>query len=171
MKWVTVISCLFLISFAESKYLPRKYRDVGKIFELSTFTFNSISHVVCMQLPSTFSCRLIQSLLGFQYKFFLKAQTFWKLFQMTTIHSNIVWARDFPYEVCELDKRLYHIQLSSANTATMQPWDKWTNISLVWEGLLDCPPPYLRVPCMSYWHIDVGKLDRIGPILASAVQS
>ncbi|XP_066485425.1 alpha-fetoprotein-like [Tiliqua scincoides] len=31
MKWVTFISCLFLISFAESKHLPRKYRDVVAI--------------------------------------------------------------------------------------------------------------------------------------------
>ncbi|CAI5790432.1 serum albumin-like [Podarcis lilfordi] len=29
MKWVTLISCLFLISSAESKQLPRRYRDVG----------------------------------------------------------------------------------------------------------------------------------------------
>uniref|UniRef100_A0A803T9W0 Albumin domain-containing protein n=1 Tax=Anolis carolinensis TaxID=28377 RepID=A0A803T9W0_ANOCA len=27
MKWVTFISCLLLVSFAESKHLPRKYRD------------------------------------------------------------------------------------------------------------------------------------------------
>ncbi|XP_061444788.1 albumin-like [Rhineura floridana] len=29
MKWVTFISCLFLVSLAESKHLPRSYRDVG----------------------------------------------------------------------------------------------------------------------------------------------
>ncbi|XP_062994077.1 alpha-fetoprotein-like [Elgaria multicarinata webbii] len=55
MKWVTFISCLFLVSFAESKHLPRRYRDVehdtiSRASDLSPVEFKAVSLVLYSQL-------------------------------------------------------------------------------------------------------------------------
>ncbi|XP_044300690.1 albumin-like isoform X2 [Varanus komodoensis] len=55
MKWVALISCLVLVSFAESNHLPRRYRDVGhdtikSVFEHFSSDFGSIVYALYSQI-------------------------------------------------------------------------------------------------------------------------
>ncbi|XP_067326633.1 uncharacterized protein [Anolis sagrei] len=56
MKWVTFISCLLLVSFAESKHLPRKYRDadvhdtISRASELAEDDFAAIAMILYSQV-------------------------------------------------------------------------------------------------------------------------